>query len=516
VDYATALWNESLADYSAAVVGGLIITIVLVRTLAPAEKSRIRAMVLLTVLHLLCLPIVAGFVSAAQATGMKDARLACLVFEVTAVIGMVSTMIFGVFLPRIGLHVPRILRDVIGAAVGIIALIAVAHHAGFPLTGLITTSAVLSAVIGFSLQDTLGNIMGGLALQMDNSIQVGDWVKVGDLGGRVVEIRWRFTSIETRNWETIVLPNSMLMRGQVLVLGRRTDQPLYWRRWVYFNVDFRYQPTDVIAAVNEVLQSTQMQNVSPDPVPHCICMDISDSFCRYAVRYWLTDLAKDDPTDSEVRIKIFFALKRANIRLSIPAHAVFMTERNEAHEKQGQKEEQDQRMAVLNAVELFSGLEEPDKVALAGHLRYAPFARGETMTRQGAEAHWLYMMIDGDASVRVSVEGIEKEVARISAGHFFGEYGLMTGEKRQATVVAITDVECYRLDKPGFQSIVHANPALADHIAGILAKRRVELLAVKEDLDEEAKSARMKSTKENLLGKIRDFFGLEHDGKKVA
>jgi CRP-like cAMP-binding protein len=92
----------------------------------------------------------------------------------------------------------------------------------------------------------------------------------------------------------------------------------------------------------------------------------------------------------------------------------------------------------------------------------------------------------------------------------------MTGEKRQATVVAITDVECYRLDKPGFQSIVHANPALAEHIAGILAKRRVELLAVKEDLDEEAKASRMRESKENLLGKIRDFFGLEHDGKKVA
>ena len=57
-----------------------------------------------------------------------------------------------------------------------------------------------------------GNIMGGLALQMDNSIEVGDWVKVGDLRGRVSEIRWRYTAIETRNWETVIVPNSVIMK----------------------------------------------------------------------------------------------------------------------------------------------------------------------------------------------------------------------------------------------------------------------------------------------------------------
>ena len=64
------------------------------------------------------------------------------------------------------------------------------------------TSAVLTAVIGLAFQETLGNVVGGLALQLDNSIRVGEWIKIGDINGRVTEIRWRYTAIETRAWES--------------------------------------------------------------------------------------------------------------------------------------------------------------------------------------------------------------------------------------------------------------------------------------------------------------------------
>ena len=50
--------------------------------------------------------------------------------------------------------------------------------AGVDLGSLVTTSAILTAVIAFSMQDTLGNVLGGLAIQLDNSVQVGDWIRV--------------------------------------------------------------------------------------------------------------------------------------------------------------------------------------------------------------------------------------------------------------------------------------------------------------------------------------------------
>src|SRR5262249_38071107 len=130
-----------------------------------------------------------------------------------------------------------------------------------------------TAVIGLSFQDTLGNIVGGLAVQLDNTLRVGDWIKLGDTQGRVVEIRWRYTAIETRNWETAIIPNSQLVKGQVLVLGRRSGQPVQWRRWVYFEVDLSAAPTEVIAAIESALQGTPIDNVATEPRPQCVLVE---------------------------------------------------------------------------------------------------------------------------------------------------------------------------------------------------------------------------------------------------
>jgi CRP-like cAMP-binding protein len=131
------------------------------------------------------------------------------------------------------------------------------------------------------------------------------------------------------------------------------------------------------------------------------------------------------------------------------------------------------------------------------------------MTRQGAEAHWLYMIIEGEASVQVFAGNeMQKEVARLRAGSFFGEMSLMTGAPRSATVVAATDVQCYRLDKATFQEIIHERPELAEKVAEILAHRRVQLEAAKENLDAEALHRRLVLAKHDLLGRMRQFFGL--------
>jgi small-conductance mechanosensitive channel len=502
------LWQEILDDQTLYLVPGLIVTLALSRVFAPDEHKRARAAVFLTVLHLLLLPVCA-WLRHRELSAYADVRLALFAVTILAFTGLAGVLLFAVLLPRIGLRTPRILRDLVTGIAAIVAMIAAASRLGFNLSGLIATSAVLTAVIGFSMQDTLGNIMGGLALQLDNSVKLGDWIKVGnDVNGRVVEIRWRYTAVENRNWETVIIPNSVLMKGQVVVVGRRTDQPQYWRRWVWFNVDFRYQPSDVIECVETALRGVAIERVAKDPPPNCVLMDFHESYCRFAVRYMLTDIAVDDPTDSVVRTRIYFALKRAGIPLSIPAHSIFMTEEDAERAEKKTREDLEQRLRVLRQVSIFTMLEQQDLDELAPALRYAPFTKNEVMTRQGAEAHWLYMMIDGEAKVLVARDGIEKEVARLHAGDFFGEMSLMTGAKRAATVVAVTDVECYRLDKAEFQRIVQQRPELAEKFAEVLAGRRVGLLAATEGLTAESRIARMKAEERDLVHRIRSFFGL--------
>jgi small-conductance mechanosensitive channel/CRP-like cAMP-binding protein len=491
-----------------------------VRMWAPDERKRVRLTAFFMLLHVLLTPAV-GALQAAQSGFTQAIRLLSLTAAVIAAVGVVTILVFGVILPRIGLTLVSIVRDLISTAVAFIALLSVAHHQGFALSGLLTTSAVVSAMVVFSMQEPLSNIMGGVFLHADSSIQVGDWVKIGDMNGKVTEMRWRYTAIETRNWETIIVPNGYLMKNQFLVLGRRRGQPVQWRRWVWFNVDYRHSPSEIIAIVNEALKTIDLPAVAKDPVPHAVCMDIGSgianvapntsavSYCRYGARYWLTDLARDDPTDSLVRERIFSALTRAGIDLSLPAETLFVT-RETKNRKQAKREDALSRhLQVLSGIDLFDDLTGEEKQKLAADLRYSPFAAGEVMTRQGNQAHWLYILTGGEASVVVSSKGSENEVARLRAGDFFGEMSLMTGEPRAATVEAISDVKCYRLGAAHFKSIIAARPDIANHVAEILAERKLGLDAARDELDEESRRTRFDQQKVALLTRIRDFFGLD-------
>jgi small-conductance mechanosensitive channel/CRP-like cAMP-binding protein len=491
---------------------GVLLAGIVLRLLAPEERTRVRGFTLLFGLSLLLLPAAAALRAGGDPVAYRETVAVVSLLQALAVIGLLASLLFAVVVSRLGLRAPRILSDVLVATAGVAAFFVVASGAGFNVSGLIATSTVLTAVIGLSLQDTLGNVMAGLALQMDQSVRVGEWVKVAELSGRVTEMGWRATSVETRNGETLVIPNSLLVKNQFLVLGRRSGEEVAWRRWVYFNVDFRHAPTEVVATVDEILTASSIPHVAAAPAPHCLLMDLHESYARYAVRYWLTDLALDDPTDGVVRTRVYLALKRVGIPLSIPAQAVFVTEESKERKAVKSGEERERRLAALGHVEFFDHLPAPDQERLADGLRYSPFAAGEMMTRQGAEAHWLYLVLTGQAKVLLrGVGGLEREVARLGPGEFFGEMSLMTGAPRQATVVAATDVVCYRLDKAVFQAVLRDRPELAERVAEVLARRSVDLEAVRHDLDEEARRRRVAEAALDLLGRMRRFFGLAPD-----
>lgn len=516
-------WNQvqvasGMQDYYFWVVLGFLLAAFALFAFVPTERMRIRGSVFLFALSFAGILASAVLLSYGATEGGKNplstayrwASWLSRFIEAVAVINLTSVFLFDVLLDKVRLKPPRIMRDLLIAFTYIVAAITLLSQSGVDLTGIVATSAVITAVIGFSLQDTLGNIMGGMALQMERTIGVGDWVRIDQQEGMVKEIRWRQTSIETRNWDTVVIPNSVLMKGQVTLLGRRTGAPRQHRQWVYFNVDFRYAPVDVIEAVNKALQAEPIPNIAAEPAPHCIVMDFMDSYARYAARYWLTDMAVNDPTDSVVRSRIYFALRRAGIPLSIPARSLFITEEDEGRRERKRDEEIGARFETLSNVELFQSLTDEERRELAASLSVAPFARGESITRQGAEAHWLYIMTKGEAEVRVAVDGnLSKTVATLYAGDFFGEMGLMTGEPRAATIIALTEVECYRVDKDSFHEIIRRRPQIAEDISHVLARRRVELEAVRLGLNEEAKRQRMKHAQGDLLKRIRSFFTLE-------
>ena len=493
------LRSEVAAAMAAALVLGLLLL-----ALRPADRASAR--------NALALLALCAFAELADGliVSMAGAQVAAIAADVASVlIGVVvirlaTILFFRVALPAIHLNPVRIAADLATAALYVAWGLLWLRLSGVNLASLVATSAVITGVIAFSMQETLGNVLGGVVLQLDDSIDVGDWMRVEQVSGRVVEIGWRHTAIETRDRETVIVPNGWLMKNRFTVVGSRNAADIAWRRWIRINVDFAASPGDVRRVLEDAIRNCDIPGVRAEPAPDVVLMEIAPRFGTYALRYWLANPARDDPTDGLVREHMLAALARNGMRIGVPYVEELGLRDDDAHREAQRAGEHARRVEALAHVELFATLSPEEREKLAGHLTYAPFVAGDVMTHQGAVAHWLYLIVTGEADVWFEHDGTRTLVSPIGAGTVFGEMGMMTGEPRGATVTARTDVTCYRLDKAGFGDIIKARPDIADGISRVLAARLAELRAHRDT------AAHMPEVRhEDILARVRHFFALD-------
>jgi len=508
-------WDDMMGFFWSDVSFPLLVMVLCIAVLLLHFRREERSSLVNTVsFFLVCLfgQFISGLLHALEYQRAADvSREVFVIGAGVAVIRLWGQLLFRIVLPAVRLRPPRITEDIFVIIAYVAWLMVRLRYAGLDLGSILATSAMITAVVAFAMQDTLGNILGGLALQLDNSVEVGDWIKVDDVSGKVVDIRWRSTLVETRNWETVVFPNSQLMKNKFTVLGRRTDQPVQWRRWVWFNVALDVAPTRVVSVVEESILQTDIANVAKNPVPSCILMEIdSRGYARYALRYWLTDLGPDDPTDAMLRWHIMTALQRAGIKLAVEEHSIHITKENEKYDEVVHQREVQLRIKTLRRVELFSQLNDAELTGLAERLRYSPFAKGNIITKQGDErSHWLYIIINGEAEVYVDLpNGKRRTVRSLGHGSFFGEMGLLTGAPRSASVIAKSDVECYRIDKEVVEELLHARPGIAEEISHILVTRRAELDVALQNMDATGSHKDLSQQRIEILATIKRFFSL--------
>lgn len=475
--------------------------LILGRGLLPvADRGRVRLAIFFVFMYFGALVLKAALLNAGMDAGYATAHLVALVALAWAIIGACGFLTFDL----IGRHfgVAKILRDMAVTLASMVTLVMLLSRSGVNLLSIITTSAVLTAVIGLALQDTLGNLLSGIAMQLESTIGIGDWIRVDERPiGKVLEIRWRSTVIRTKNDDLVIIPNGLFAKGVVTVFNK---EGLENRRWVFFNVHLRHPPNLVQKIVKEALVGTP--NVSSRTPADCITWRYHDSWLEYAVRYRLVDYLPDDSTDSEVRKRIWYALHRENIEMPYPGYNVFMTELSAARAQVKAEHERAKRLQLLGRVGILAPLGDDERLQVCDGLRHMVFGVGEVIMRAGEPGDSLYIIRAGTVSVRLGVDGLEKQVAALGEGEFFGEMSLLTGEPRRATVVAKTDAECYVIDRALFQQILQRNDHLAEQIGKLLSEREMRNKIDREGLSAEA--ARTHADHQALLSRIRSFFGL--------
>ncbi len=395
---------------------------------------------------------------------------------------------------------PKLLVDIVRLLLVLVgACFVIAGVWDKDLGGLLTAVGVSSIVLGLALQNTLDNVMAGIAVLVERPFQVGEWITVGSLTGEVIEMNWRSVRIRTRDRDLFVVPNSVIGKETLVNLSRPT------RAHVETHVlGFSYDdpPNKVKRVLRQVALSTRGVLAQPEPEVHTT--RYADWSIEYTVRYFIDDYERQLEINDEFMTRIWYAAKRHGLTIPFPTQVEYSVE------PPSRGESREGLAAALTQVPVFVPLAPEELESLSHTCGRLEFGRGERIVHQGDPGDAMYIVLEGTAIVTIQdTNEAEREVARLSRGEFFGEMALLTGEPRSASVTAVDDLVVLVVKKSSLQSILARRPGLAQEMAEIVESRRLGLRAVR-DLQVEApiqKAAAQRSAGE-LVQRIRRFFGL--------
>jgi small-conductance mechanosensitive channel/CRP-like cAMP-binding protein len=395
---------------------------------------------------------------------------------------------------------PRIFRDlstgIIYLVVGLVALRAIGVEPG----SILTTSALLTAVVGLAMQDTLGNLVSGLALQMQRPFDVGDWIEVdsGQNSGRVTEVTWRATTVMTLDHVEVILPNASLAKAAIRNYSRPSTVS---RRRVVVGVSYAVPPGEVHAAL--VAAAADVPGVLASPPPSARTRAFGDSAVEYELLYFIDDFGRALYLDGAVRDRVYYALARSGFEIPYPTRTLLL--RTEGNADEGRRKERARIVDVLGGVDLVRPLPDDARAMLAERASTKIYGPGETVVRKGDASMELFIIERGTLAVEVATAGRVAEVAQLTDGQCFGEMGLVTGEARSATVRAKTQCHLVVIDHDAFHDMLASHPEVVDRMGTLLASRQAELEAA---ATVQSKAPPAEDRSRRLISQIREFFKL--------
>lgn len=215
--------------------------------------------------------------------------------------------------------VPRLIANMFTFAFSLVIVGLIASTIfGIHLSAVLASSAIFSLILGLALQDTLGNLFSGVALQIDKPFEIGDWLEVMNgqdkLVGQVQEITWRATYLLGLGDETILIPNRTIAQSQMLIFSKNHKPPR-------FNQLFRIQfGTDIELVKNILLNVVKSNpNVLEETEPRVLVMETSESWITLKVFYSLSDYGLRFRTGDVILRQILKEFEKNNIHFATPS-----------------------------------------------------------------------------------------------------------------------------------------------------------------------------------------------------
>src|SRR5271170_7064909 len=362
---------------------------------------------------------------------------------------------------------------------------------------ILTTTTVFAAVLGFALQETLGNVFSGLSLSMGRPFEPGDWIRSGSHVGQVKGIAWRATTIVTRDGERLEVPNSVIAKDTLYnyATGAVRDE-------ITIGISYGVPPNHVREVVLTLLRD--VTQVLRDPPPEVLVWSYGDFAIQYLIKYWIADYGAQEHVRDRVASSLWYALRRHSIEIPFPTRTVHVRDAGRDEDERADAQFERELMTDLRQVDWLRGLSDEELRLLVPTVSVRQFGAGEMLVRIGEPGDSMFIVRSGRAEVLGhTADGQVRHLAEIGRGVITGEMALMTGEPRNASVRAITDLEVIEMDREGLTRLFKEHPDAAASIGDIIAARnrdRLEKLSSGDTLDGRGGPHRW------LLAKMRELF----------
>jgi small-conductance mechanosensitive channel/CRP-like cAMP-binding protein len=403
---------------------------------------------------------------------------------------------------RTGIAPPRLLTNLVDVLIWVAACAIITSFVlDLPVSGLVTTSGVAVAMVGFALKSLISDMFSGIAMTLERPFAIGDWVDIGDgVIGRVDQLSWRTTSIVPLNGVVVHVPNGRMAELVLRVFN-------IWRDEI--DIDLGY---DVLEEqVERLLMSavSHLPNLGPHHKPDIKIVELQSTSIKWRLRFWLPDYPSRVHLRERVQRDLLRAVHLADITVA-PTMQRITLERPRAAPATHEEAIAD----FLGRVDLFKLLTEEELAELSSGLKAFKVKAGMAVVRQGESGASLFLIREGILDVTIGPD--DRAVAHLTPGSFFGELSLLTGAPRSATVTTRINSVLIEISKDRLAPIIKHREHLAEELGRVLEERQLHTGRVAADGGKEDKSAPQPL---DFVGRVRAFFGLsaaERPGSSMA
>jgi small-conductance mechanosensitive channel len=243
--------------------------------------------------------------------------LATIIFGAVVLIKSAKILLFEwLFLNHMKEGVPVLLVNIFTLGLSILVFSVLAGEVfNIRLGPFLATSAALTVVIGLAVQDTLGNLFAGVALQIDKPYEIGDWIEIQSANqkwsGQVLEVSWRATVLTGWADETLTIPNRVLAQAQISNFS-------FGRRPIVRSQVFRLPHDCNRDLVRRLLLdgARSAKSIAQQPGPLVLINETHESWIPFKLVFFVEDFGAQWISANEVIENVLDRLKKNGIELA--------------------------------------------------------------------------------------------------------------------------------------------------------------------------------------------------------